>query len=321
MCTAVSFITKDHYFGRTLDLELSFGEETVITPRSFSPPGGRRPLGRFALIGTAKVSEGYPLYFDATNEKGLSAAGLNFPYSAHYPPAKDGDEVAPFELIPLLLSNCETVEDAVKLLCGIRLASIEFSKSIPASPLHWLVSDGERSVTVEPLKSGLKVTENPVGVLTNEPAFDYHMANLCCYMGLTAGRPENRLFKGVELAPWSRGMGAMGLPGDLSSPSRFVRAAFTKLNIQSGESEEESVASFFHILGAVQQQKGCCLLGDGSPVYTVYTSCCNTNKGIYYCTTYEDPRICAVDMRREDLDGRKLICYPRSKAPVFERQN
>lgn len=105
-------------------------------------------------------------------------------------------------------------------------------------------------------------------------------------------------------------MGALGLPGDLSSASRFARVAYTKLNSVSGDGEEESVSQFFHILGSVDQQRGCCKVAEGKYEITIYTSCCNATKGIYYYTTYDNHGINAVDMKREKLDGRELVRYP-----------
>ncbi|MDE7303119.1 MAG: linear amide C-N hydrolase, partial [Oscillospiraceae bacterium] len=115
---------------------------------------------------------------------------------------------------------------------------------------------------------------------------------------------------------YSRGMGALGLPGDLSSQSRFVRVAFVKMNSVSGDSEAESVSQFFHILGSVDQQRGCCDVGEGKFEITLYTSCCNADKGIYYYTTYNNHQITAVDMHRENLDGSSIVCY----TPVTEEQ-
>ena len=116
-------------------------------------------------------------------------------------------------------------------------------------------------------------------------------------------------------------MGAMGLPGDLSSQSRFVRVAFVKMNSVSGESEEESVSQFFHILGSVDQQRGCCELNQGEYEITLYTSCCNTTKGIYYYTTYDNHQISAVDMHQEDLDGNKPIRFPKLTGEKIYFQN
>ena len=165
---------------------------------------------------------------------------------------------------------------------------------------------------MESVKEGLKIYENPVGVLTNNPTFDYHMTHLCDYLNLTARTPENR-FGTDNLTTYSRGMGAMGLPGDLSSASRFVRAAFVKLNSVSGGDERESISQFFHILGAVEQQRGCVILPDGSYELTAYMSCINQDKGIYYYTTYENRCIHAVDMHRCDLEGTELVMYALKK--------
>lgn len=323
MCTAVTYQTKDHYFGRTLDLEYSYHEEVVVTPRKF--PFEFRTKGRmdrhYAIIGMATVAEKYPLYYEATNEHGLAMAGLNFPGNAHYFEELPGkDNIAPFEFIPWILGQCKNLAEARELLSRINLCSIHFSKEFPLSPLHWIVADRTDSTTVESMADGLKIHENPVGVLTNNPPFDYHMTHLCDYLNLTRLPPENR-FGNVELVPYSRGMGAMGLPGDLSSASRFVRAAFVKLNSVSEEGEQESVSQFFHILGAVDQQRGCAQMPDGSYEITVYSSCINTDKGIYYYTTYDNSRISAVDMHRCNLGDSRLFQYPLAKGQDIRWEN
>jgi choloylglycine hydrolase len=104
-------------------------------------------------------------------------------------------------------------------------------------------------------------------------------------------------------------MGSLGLPGDLSSASRFVRAAFTTLNSVSEDTEEESVSQFFHILNSVYQQKGCVKMDKGIYEKTVYSSCCNTDKGIYYYKTYDNSQFSAVNLQHEDLDNKDLIIY------------
>ena len=130
------------------------------------------------------------------------------------------------------------------------------------------------------------------------------------YAGVSRKQPESTFAGVLELDPYSRGMGGMGIPGDLSSQSRFVKVAFTKLNAISGDGENESVSQFFHILGSVDQQRGCCEVSEGAYEITIYTSCCNTTKGIYYYTTYDNHQITAVDMYAENLDSDKLIRYP-----------
>ncbi len=324
MCTAVTYKTKEHYFGRNLDLEYSYNETVTITPRNYV--FYFRKMGKienhYAMIGMAYVSGGYPLYYDATNEKGLSIAGLNFPENADYKPYTEGkDNIAPFELIPWILGQCASVSEAERLLRRINILDESFSAELPTTPLHWIISDRERSLTLEAVKEGIKVYCNPVGVLTNNPTFDYHMSNLNNYMHLTSGEPKNTFSERLKLTRYSRGMGGIGLPGDASSASRFVRAAFVKMNSVSGDTEMEGVSQFFHILRSVEMQRGCVLVGEGDYEITVYSSCCNTDRGIYYYLTYDNCRIAAVDMHRENLDGSTLFSYPLLKEQKIEYQN
>ena len=312
MCTAATYKTKDFYFGRTLDYEFSYGDEVTITPRNylfhFVDKGDI--TSHYAMIGMAHVIDDYPLYYDAVNEKGLGMAGLNFVGNAIYRDKNiEKDNITQFEFIPWILSQCATVKDARKLISNINLLNVPFNDQLPLAQLHWIISDSEESITVESVEEGIKVYDNPVGVLTNNPPFDKQMFNLNNYMHLSTGSPENHFANGLDLERYSRGMGALGLPGDLSSQSRFVRVAFTKMNSISDSSETSSANQFFHILNCVDQQRGCCDLGDGKYEITIYTSCCNTNKGIYYYTTYDNHQITSVDMHKENLDSDHLIRY------------
>lgn len=308
MCTAISFKTKDHYFGRTLDLEYHYNESVVITPRNFPFPFAKN---HYASIGIATVMDSYPLYYEATNEKGLSVAGLNFPDNAFFHPIDESKiNVAPFEFIPYILTQCRNISEAKALLENINIADIDFRPDLKAAPLHWIVSDKNESITIESMKDGLKIHENPVGVLTNNPPFDWQITNLANYINLTADVPTNTFAPSADIRTFSKGMGAVGLPGDFSSVSRFVRAVFTKENSVCGESEEESVSQFFNIMGTVFNVRGSVRLADNKYQTTVYTSCCNTDKGIFYYTTYENPQICAIDMHKEKLDANELIIYP-----------
>ena len=324
MCTAISFTTKDHYFGRNLDLEYSYIETVTITPRNY-PLLFRKKESlntHYAMIGIAYVHNGYPLYYDATNEMGLSMAGLNFPRNADYKPEMlEKDNITPFEFIPWILGQCSTVKDAKVLLDKINLLEEHYNNKLPLSPLHWMISDRESSITVESVKDGLKIYENPVGVLTNNPTFDMQLFHLNNYMNLSPQKPENRFSDKVKLTRYSNGMGALGMPGDWSSQSRFVKTAFTKLNSVCGDSEPESVSQFFHILGSVEHQRGCVDMGNNLYEITLYSSCCNTDKGIYYYRTYENSQITAVDMFRENLDKNKVITYPLIKKQQIKWQN
>ena len=324
MCTAATYKTKDFYFGRTLDYEFSYGEEIVVTPRNFVFPWRKlgNPEQHYAIIGMAYVVKDYPLYYDAMNEKGLCMAGLNFVGNADYKEEKqDKDNVTPFEFIPWILTQCASVREARALLDKINLINMPFSKELPLAQLHWILADSKEAITVESVKEGIRIYENPVGVLTNNPPFDEQMFQLNNYMHLSPKTPQNHFSDKLSLQTYSRGMGALGLPGDLSSQSRFVRVAFTKLNSVSGESEAESVSQFFHILGSVDQQRGCCEVAEGDYEITIYTSCCNTEKGIYYYTTYENHQITGVDMHKENLDDSHLVHYKLIQGEQIYMQN
>ena len=312
MCTAVSFKTRHHYFGRNLDLEYHYHEQITVTPRRY-PFRFRteKPMDtHYAMIGMATVAGGFPLYYEASNEKGLSIAGLNFPGNAHYfPPIEGKCNIAPYELIPYLLGKCQTVQEATALLYQINLCSIPFSDQYPLSPLHFLISDREESIVLESMQDGLHIHPNPAHVLTNNPPFPFHMQNLCNYRALSPAPHENTFAPNVPLETYSLGMGAMGLPGDWSSPSRFVRAAFVRAHSLCDGAETESVSQFFHILDSVSQPRGCTYVRPGEYELTLYSSCCNTDTGVYYLKTYDNARICAVDMHRENLDGEGLVTY------------
>lgn len=323
MCTAITFKSEDSYFGRTLDVEFSYGEEIVITPRNyrfvFRDKGEMK--NHYAIIGTALVKNNYPLYFDAANECGLAMAGLNFPQNAfYYEKAEGKDNVTPFEFIPWILSQCRNLDEAKNLIDKINLWDMNFSCDIPLSPLHWIIADKEKSITVETLKDGMKIYDNPVGVMTNNPPFDFHTANLAEYANLTPENPQN-VFGDTGLHLHSLGLGAKGLPGDNSSASRFIRIAFTKANATSLNGENESVGQFFHILNSVNQVKGCTRGKDGTCMYTDYTSCINLDKGIYYYTTYSNRCISAIDMNKAKLDSEELYVYPMIKNQIINRQN
>lgn len=312
MCTGISFHAKDHYFGRNLDLERSYNERVVITPRNFKlDMRHKEPLNiHYAMIGMATVINDYPLYYEATNEKGLSMAGLNFPQNADYKPYEENkDNISPFEFIPWLLGQCSNIDEVKELLNKMNLVNTNFSEQLPLSPLHWIISDEKESITVESVKEGLKVYDNPYGVLTNNPTFDYHMMNMNNYMHLHEGPSTNQLSNQYTLDNYSLGLGAFGLPGDFSSTSRFVRATYVKSKSVVKESEKENVNQFFHILRSVAMPLGCVLAKNGEFEYTRYSSCCNTNKQIYYYTTYYNSSITSIHMHDADLDSQNLFIY------------
>lgn len=317
MCTSLTFQTSDFYFGRNLDLEYNFGEKIVITPRQY--PFIFKFAGtlseHYAIIGTAQITDGCPLYAEAVNEKGLCLAALNFPGNAVYAEAPESGKtnLAPFELFGFLLGTCATVKEAEEQLKTVCITHTAFKDGYPVAPLHWHIADKDRSLVLECIKDGMHLYENPVGVLTNNPPFPFQLTNLQNYMHLTSNPPENRFAPALKLAPYGQGMGALGLPGDASPASRFVRAAFCKWNTELPSGEEASVTQFFHILDNVAMVAGSVRTPENKLDRTTYASCINASRGICYYKTYNNNQISAVSMHKTDLDG----CAP----VVFEQVN
>lgn len=321
MCTAIHW---NGFFGRNLDLWYAYGESVVITPRHY--PFSFRLAGEtechFAMIGMAFADYGYPLYYEATNEKGLSMAGLNFPGTAVYAsPAEKGTNVASFELIPWVLGQCAALADVRRLLRDLRIVNLSFREDLPTSPLHWIIADRDASLVLESTADGLQVYDNPVGVLTNNPPFPAHLARLAEYTALSPRQPASR-FGNVPVALASGGMGAVGLPGDWSSASRFVRAAFVKCHAGPEETAEGNVTQFFHMLDAVAMPKGAVIVpygkahSDGeAEEITVYACCCDMERGVYYYKTYENHRITAIDLHGCDPDSSTLTVIPMDRTP------
>ena len=313
MCTSIAFAADGFFFGRNLDLECQFGERVVITPRKypFLFRDGERLTEHYAMIGMAAVEDGYPLYAEAGNEKGLCMAGLNFPGNAFYPEEKAAGKanISPFELIPWILGQCASVAEARRLLERTHIRRIHFSERMQLSPLHWHIADRRESIVLEAVRDGMHVHDNPAGVMTNNPPLDFHLTNLRQYLNLTTDFPENRFTGRMELEPFGVGMGAVGLPGDFSPASRFVKAAFLRMNAPEGMGHEACLAHFFHMLDAVAMPDGIVRTKRGLFERTSYSCCFDADEGVFYYKTYENNRLTAVDMRRMHLDGKELVEY------------
>lgn len=324
MCTAITYTNKDFYFGRTLDNDRGYREEVTVLPRRYPLRffGGGVLRQHYAVIGMAYVVDGYPLYYDAVNERGLGMAGLNFVGHAVYGSPRPGHcNVPQHSLLLWVLSQCANAEQAGALLRRTRVTATPFRPWLPAARLHWLVADRRTALTVECTAGGMHLYPNPVGVLTNNPPFAMQLQRLREYGRLSAGAPKATFTGGLPGAFYSRGMGGLGLPGDWTSGSRFVRAAFVKCNAKSPATEPDSVGQFFHILGAVEQPRGCCRLTGGGYELTRYTACCNATRGVYYYTTYGNRQITAVNMHAADLQGEQLTRYPLKTKENILMQN
>lgn len=310
MCTTVALMMDRFFFGRNMDLEGSFGERVTVTPRNFpfSFHHTKPSLSHYAMIGMATVIDGYPLYADAVNEKGLCMAGLNFPNNAYYQEVADTENirVAPFELIPLVLGSCANLSEARALLEKVELVSEPFSETVSLTPLHWHVADSNGSLVVEPRKEGLMLYENPVGVLTNNPPFPRQLEILAKYDSLGNQNPADG---SPNESAYSLGLGGIGLPGDYSSSSRFVKAVFLRGHLLSGNEKVEQIAQVFSLLAAVAPIKGSVLNEEARPHYATYSCCMDTAKGIYYVRRAEWLSVSAFYLQGANTDGTTLFVY------------
>lgn len=312
MCTGLSLTGSKHYFGRNLDLEYDFGQQVVITPRNYSIKFSQEKEmpSHYAIVGMASVMDNYPLYADAINEKGLGMAGLHFASYGVYPALRPDAQytAASYEYISWVLAQCATLEEARKLVETTSMSDKAFAPNVPPSKLHWMISDATGSIIVEPCEDGLKICDDPLGVLTNDPPFDYQTTHLNYALNLEAAFPTSRFGPGTDLHAIGKGMGAIGLPGDSSAVSRFVRIAFNRANSVCDKDEAAELAQFFHLLDSVASVRGPVETEEGKYFITRYSSC--MVDGNYYFKTYANNQITCISMQHADLDGKDLSCFP-----------
>jgi len=278
MCTSLTYNCGDFYFCRNMDLDYRFGEKIVIAPRS-APLSFKHEKSiehHYGIIGTATVIDSFPLYAEAVNEKGLCISAQNFPGNAHYEkaPCQNALNLAPYEIIPYILSNFGTVAEAEKSLSKLTIVDTPFKDDIPTTPLHFLIADANDAIVLETTKNGTKIHKNPVGIMTNNPPFDEQLSILENYAHLTPVIPnENADSLGLDL---------QGLPGDFSSTSRFIRLSILKKHLAKPTTRDEAVATLFALMSLVSIPKGLVKSKSAKEHYTTYTCVINATKGIYY---------------------------------------
>lgn len=302
MCTSLTFKTNDFYFGRNMDLDYHFGEKIIITPRNYSLNFKHEKTveKHYAMLGMACVKGGYPLYAEGVNEKGLCVSALNFQGNAYYNPhpIENALNLASYEIIPYILSKFSSVEEVKKAFVALQIIDTPFDLETETSPLHWHIADKSESITLESTKSGVKIYQNPIGILTNNPTFDFHLKNIEQYARLVPSVQNNDEF--------SLGLGMYGLNGDFSSASRFIRLTILKKYSISDDSESSSVDTAFRLLNSVAVIKGCVLTKDGKPHYTIYTCVINATKGIYYYKLYNELPLKSASINDVDLNSDTL---------------
>ena len=302
MCTSIALVGENFCFGRTLDLDQNFGDGVITTQRNYvlTLRCGDVIARHHAFMGMATVVNGFPLYADGLNEHGVCIAALDFKENAHYPtePAGARRGIAPFEVIPYVLSLCKNLLDAKRVLEGISVVDVPFSDVIPSSALHWHIADKSGSLVLESTADGMKIYENEHNVLTNNPPFPFHRDSCTLYLNST-NEParDSRVF--------CNGVMGRGIPGDYSSPSRFVRAAWLTRYARCNEGEEAAV--LYSLLGAVAPPRGTVTSEDGGEHFTQYTSVMNPKSLAYTYKMGNCTEILHTYMKKESLDGETLI--------------
>ena len=328
MCTALTLKTNEgyHLFGRNMDLEYTFGQKVVLMPRSFKyedKVSGETKSTKYAVMGIASLNGKHPLFADAFNEKGLACAGLNFPAAYWQKEVIEGkDNIPPYDLILWITSNFESLEELRPHLDKLNIVGKKYDEKTPLPTLHWMVTDKTgKSLVIEQTKEGLRIFDNPVGVMTNAPSFDWHLVNLTQYAGLTTSRADTHKWSDLELVTLGNGSGAFGLPGDSSSQSRFVKTSFLKSYVVIDNYENAGVVEFFNILNNVAMINGTVIDPQGRSEITQYTSCMCQEKGIYYYKTYKNNQINVIDINKEDLCASELKIFNYYDEPNFNYQN
>ncbi len=324
MCTSITWKSDALYFGRNMDISFDFDRQVVITPRNY-------PIifkevdtltSHYAIIGTAMVAKDYPLYCEAANEKGLYMAGLNFVNNAVFYKSKpDCNNISINEIILWILSKCASLSEVKELLENTNITDIPFLKGLTIPELHFMISDCSGSIVVECTSGGMQVFENKVGVLTNNPTFDKQIHNLNNYQHLSPYNPKNTFMADYSFDNYCVGLGALGLPGDFSSESRFVKSVFLKEYAKTSTNKMASIAQMFHMLDAVAMVKGAVYDSDNKVDYTIYSCCIDANEAVYYYKNYDSIQVEAVSMFNEDIDGKELMCYKHQDNKMFTSRN
>ena len=316
MCTSFNIQSEErhNFFGRNLDLAYNVNECPLILPRNYQLEDkvtGNMLKTKKAIIGMGTVIDGHPSMVDAMNEKGLVCAGLNFEGFAHFEekPVPGKINIAPYDFIYWVVSNHETIDEVKGALSNIELVNVPLNEKTPVPTLHWMITDKTgQSIVVEKTKDKLAVYDNPVGVMTNQPTFDWHLMNLNGYLYITPHQPKETRWSDQVLKIHGVGAGTLGMPGDSHSISRFVRIAYARAHMPVIEDDISAITQCFNMLDYVKMVKGG-VITDGMEEKTTYSACMDQEKGIYYYKTYGNNRINAVDMNKEDLDGDELISF------------
>jgi len=331
-CTGIKLKADDGSIvtGRTMEFGLKAPSAVTIVPRgsetTASGPNGKAGLKWKSSYATVGVSAwGQPKwYVEGLNEKGLSAGVFYMPGFGRYQTAKPGDEsrsISQNDFIYYVLSTSATVDEALKAIEKVVVVATDADPAIitdpamrAAMPFHMRIIDaGGRSVVIEYTARGVQFYENPLGVITNAPTFDWHLLNMRNYVNLKVADAPPMEFNGQTISQFGMGSGLHGLPGDFTPPSRFIRAAIFTMNLVPGKTAIEAVGQAWHLLHLFDIPSG--ISGskvNGAMVYDTaqWTSVTDQKNLRFYFNNYDDYRVRMVDLKRADLNAEKPTTIP-----------
>ncbi len=333
-CTGIRLTAADGSVvrGRTLEFGSDIHSEVIMIPRGFAragvTPDGKPGLQwktRYATLGAN--GEGLPYLFDGLNEKGLAVGTFYFPTTADFMPYTAPDAaktIAPWQVGSYLLENFATVDEVREGIGNIVVPSVVFQAWGFVPPVHYVVYDASgKSIVIEYFDGKLHVFDNPLGVVTNSPSFDWHMTNLRNYVNFSLDNvPPVKLGSGVTLQPLGQGTGMLGLPGDFTPPSRFVRAVAFSVSVLPSKTGEDAVLELFHILNNFDIPKGSTRQTDAhgnvEADYTLWTSACDLKAMKFYFRTYDNSQIKMVDLTKMNVGGKDIVTIPMKGQEVIQ---
>lgn len=337
-CTGIRLIGEDGsvVHARTMEFAIDIHSDIMMVPRGFArtgtTPDGQEGLkwkAKYASVGMNGV--GLPVLFDGVNEKGLAAGTFYFPNSAGYMPytaADAGKTIAQWEVGSYILENFASVAEVKANIGNIVVPAVVFGAWGFAPEAHYIVHDATgQSIVLEYVGGKLNVHDNPLGVLTNSPPFDWHMTNLRNYVNFSMSSSAPVQLGPVKLLPTGQGSGMLGLPGDFTPPSRFVRAVAFSQSVFRPKTGEDAVLEAFHVLNQFDIPKGAArehetdehgnILAD----YTIWTAASDLKAKRYYFRTYENSQIRMVDLMKMNIDGKDIVTLPITGSEVIKSLN
>ncbi len=332
-CTGISLNAKDGAMirGRTMEFGFPLSSNVIVVPSGTAMtgtlPDGKQGIAyttKYAMVGANAA--GQTAIMDGMNDQGLSFGLFYFPGFAEYPAvtaANAGKAMAPFEFGTWVLGNFATVDDVKAALASGGAVVVDTpAPGFGSSPSHYFLRDKSgKSIVIEPLGGVLKVFDAPLGVVTNAPAYDWHLTNLRNYVNLSVTNVPPLDLDGIKLTQLGQGAGMHGLPGDFTPPSRFIRAvAFTQAEVPSATADD-AVLTAFHILNQFDIPKGSVRdKATGGPELTQWTAVSDTKNLRWYFKTYDDQNIHVVDVKRavDAAKGEIRTIDMKSEQPIVD---